>query len=258
MSMDLAIAIDEPWMADARCSQVDPEIFFPEKGGSDRDPKAVCGRCSVTAQCLQYSLDHNERFGIWGGVSERDRRKLKRANTPPKEPIMTDTTSDTTEILLPDYIVELAELLTATEGHRDPLVRATRKIVIQAAIALDQAQAASPAACRECGCTDTEACFPTCSWVEPNLCSACSDTPQSSGPDETASLPDARSTSTCGPEAPTKQKRKSSAAVLLMTEHQVQAADVRTWATSRGIAVAGRGGLPVDLVQRYLTERGAA
>jgi len=67
----------EPWTVDALCAQTDPEAFFPEKGGSTREAKAVCARCTVSAECLTYALDHEERFGIWGGVSERDRRKLR-------------------------------------------------------------------------------------------------------------------------------------------------------------------------------------
>lgn len=66
------------WQEDALCAQTDPEAFFPEKGGSARDAKRVCLSCPVRAQCLEYALRHDERFGIWGGLSERERRTLKR------------------------------------------------------------------------------------------------------------------------------------------------------------------------------------
>lgn len=66
------------WQNDALCAQADPEAFFPEKGGSTRDAKRVCSSCDVRGECLQYALDRDERFGIWGGLSERERRKLKR------------------------------------------------------------------------------------------------------------------------------------------------------------------------------------
>jgi WhiB family redox-sensing transcriptional regulator len=66
------------WQERALCSQTDPEAFFPEKGGSTREAKRICGRCEVKAECLEYALGHDERFGIWGGLSERERRKLKR------------------------------------------------------------------------------------------------------------------------------------------------------------------------------------
>jgi WhiB family transcriptional regulator, redox-sensing transcriptional regulator len=66
------------WQERALCSQTDPEAFFPEKGGSTREAKRICGRCDVKAECLEYALGHDERFGIWGGLSERERRKLKR------------------------------------------------------------------------------------------------------------------------------------------------------------------------------------
>ncbi|MEY4499562.1 MAG: hypothetical protein RL319_550 [Actinomycetota bacterium] len=66
------------WQADAICAQTDPEAFFPEKGGSTREAKKICGGCDVKAQCLEYALKNDERFGIWGGLSERERRKLKK------------------------------------------------------------------------------------------------------------------------------------------------------------------------------------
>lgn len=66
------------WQVDALCAQTDPEAFFPEKGGSTRDAKRICTSCDVRGECLEYALSNDERFGIWGGLSERERRKLKR------------------------------------------------------------------------------------------------------------------------------------------------------------------------------------
>lgn len=66
------------WQERALCAQTDPEAFFPEKGGSTREAKRVCTGCEVQAECLDYALANDERFGIWGGMSERERRRLKR------------------------------------------------------------------------------------------------------------------------------------------------------------------------------------
>jgi len=66
------------WQERALCAQTDPESFFPEKGGSTREAKKVCLTCDVRSECLEYALGHDERFGIWGGLSERERRKLKK------------------------------------------------------------------------------------------------------------------------------------------------------------------------------------
>ncbi|RFZ41381.1 Transcriptional regulator WhiB2 [Mycobacterium marinum] len=71
---------DERWKAQALCAQTDPDAFFPEKGGTTRPAKRVCLSCPVRKQCLDYALDHDERFGIWGGFSERERRRLKRGH----------------------------------------------------------------------------------------------------------------------------------------------------------------------------------
>jgi WhiB family redox-sensing transcriptional regulator len=74
----LADATDSDWHDKALCAQTDPEAFFPEKGGSTREAKKICTGCEVRAECLAYALAHDERFGIWGGLSERERRRLKR------------------------------------------------------------------------------------------------------------------------------------------------------------------------------------
>ena len=66
------------WQSDSLCAQTDPEAFFPEKGGSTRDAKKICASCEVRTQCLEYALANDERFGIWGGLSERERRKLRK------------------------------------------------------------------------------------------------------------------------------------------------------------------------------------
>jgi WhiB family redox-sensing transcriptional regulator len=69
---------DELWQENALCAQTDPEAFFPEKGGSTREAKRICLGCEVKDACLDYALANDERFGIWGGLSERERRRLKR------------------------------------------------------------------------------------------------------------------------------------------------------------------------------------
>jgi WhiB family transcriptional regulator, redox-sensing transcriptional regulator len=70
---------DLSWHEQALCAQTDPEAFFPDKGGSTRQAKQVCMRCPVRVQCLNYALENDERFGIWGGLSERERRRVKKA-----------------------------------------------------------------------------------------------------------------------------------------------------------------------------------
>jgi WhiB family redox-sensing transcriptional regulator len=69
------------WQDYALCAEIDGDLFFPEKGGSTREAKRVCRSCEVRAECLDYALEHGDeawaRHGIWGGMSERDRRRLK-------------------------------------------------------------------------------------------------------------------------------------------------------------------------------------
>ena len=67
------------WQEEANCLGVDPDLFFPERGASTREAKAVCRSCEVRSDCLEYALAHGEKFGIWGGLSERERRRVRRA-----------------------------------------------------------------------------------------------------------------------------------------------------------------------------------
>lgn len=72
----LGLDPEQFWQADALCAQTDPEAFYPEKGESTREAKQICASCEVRAECLTYALDNNERYGVWGGLSERERRRL--------------------------------------------------------------------------------------------------------------------------------------------------------------------------------------
>jgi WhiB family redox-sensing transcriptional regulator len=69
---------ERAWQQRANCMGVDPDLFFPERGASTREAKAVCRGCVVREECLEYALAHGEKFGIWGGLSERERRRLRR------------------------------------------------------------------------------------------------------------------------------------------------------------------------------------
>lgn len=60
----------------ALCAETDPEEWFPEKGGSSKTAKAVCGRCPARQECLQHAVDRDERFGVWGGLSTAERDRL--------------------------------------------------------------------------------------------------------------------------------------------------------------------------------------
>jgi WhiB family redox-sensing transcriptional regulator len=70
---------DRSWQSRANCMGVDPELFFPERGASTREAKAVCRGCVVREECLEYAIANGEKFGIWGGMSERERRRVRRS-----------------------------------------------------------------------------------------------------------------------------------------------------------------------------------
>ena len=70
---------DRSWQDYANCLGVDPDLFFPERGASTKEAKEVCRGCVVREECLEYALTNSEKFGIWGGMSERERRRIRRA-----------------------------------------------------------------------------------------------------------------------------------------------------------------------------------
>ena len=70
--------IDEPWVDLAACRNFDPMLFFPPPAGDERTPLAICENCCVVEACLDYALRANERWGVWGGTTQRYRRNLSR------------------------------------------------------------------------------------------------------------------------------------------------------------------------------------
>ncbi|GAA4792226.1 WhiB family transcriptional regulator [Streptomyces ziwulingensis] len=71
------------WREHAACREEDPDLFFPigTTGPAllqTRQAKAVCGRCPVREQCLEWALDTGQSLGVWGGTDENERRSLKR------------------------------------------------------------------------------------------------------------------------------------------------------------------------------------
>lgn len=64
------------WRDAALCAEIDPELFFPEKGESSKSAKRACRQCVARQPCLEYALEHEIPFGVWGGLSARERRRL--------------------------------------------------------------------------------------------------------------------------------------------------------------------------------------
>ena len=85
---------DEPsWHDFANCLGVDPDLFFPERGASTREAKEVCRGCVVRDDCLEYALQNGEKFGIWGGMSERERRRIRRQRNAERQAGLTEIAS---------------------------------------------------------------------------------------------------------------------------------------------------------------------
>ena len=70
--------LDMAWQDRANCRGADPDLFFPERGASTRTAKGICRECQVRAECLEFAIVSSEKFGIWGMMSERERRKIRK------------------------------------------------------------------------------------------------------------------------------------------------------------------------------------
>lgn len=70
---------DHDWTLRAACKNADPDLFFPERGQSTAAAKAICRTCPVRTACLEYSIKHDIRHGIWGGEPEDMRRGIRKA-----------------------------------------------------------------------------------------------------------------------------------------------------------------------------------
>ena len=66
------------WQVDANCNDKYADLFFPNRGASTREAKKICSECTVKEHCLEYAIVNAEKFGIWGGLSERERRKIRK------------------------------------------------------------------------------------------------------------------------------------------------------------------------------------
>ena len=66
------------WMSRGACAQSDPNVFFPHDGVGVEIAKAICSDCRIAGPCLEYALAHRIEHGVWGGCSERQRRRILR------------------------------------------------------------------------------------------------------------------------------------------------------------------------------------
>jgi WhiB family redox-sensing transcriptional regulator len=73
------------WQDQASCREYDNVVFFGEEGESELEKqgrearaKAICQRCPVIEPCLEFAMDTNQKYGIWGGLTDKERASLKR------------------------------------------------------------------------------------------------------------------------------------------------------------------------------------
>ncbi len=71
--------MDTEWMAEGKCREVEPSAFFPSDGVGVDAARRICADCPVKGPCLEYALQHRIDHGVWGGASERERRRIARA-----------------------------------------------------------------------------------------------------------------------------------------------------------------------------------
>lgn len=75
---ELILGMAQDWRRQAACRGVDPEVFYPVNDEDAEEAKEICAGCPVRQPCLEWALSDRERFGVWGGLTERERRRLLR------------------------------------------------------------------------------------------------------------------------------------------------------------------------------------
>ena len=68
--------MDSDWMSQGKCKEMDPALFFPSDGVGVQVAQRICAECTVITMCLEYALSNRIDHGVWGGASERERRRL--------------------------------------------------------------------------------------------------------------------------------------------------------------------------------------
>ena len=75
---DVIPLTNQTWRQHAACRGVDPDIFYPASEEDAEPAKAICAQCPVRQPCLEYALTNRERDGVWGGATEKERRRMLR------------------------------------------------------------------------------------------------------------------------------------------------------------------------------------
>ena len=75
-ALDAPLLEERPWAVYSACREAEPEIFFASTRADERAALAVCSACAVADQCLEFAIETRERFGVWGGTNERERRRM--------------------------------------------------------------------------------------------------------------------------------------------------------------------------------------
>jgi WhiB family redox-sensing transcriptional regulator len=80
MTAEVSHTVHYSWMERALCLKHDPELFFPDKGKAPKEAKEICAACPVQTECLEYGMQNTSTRGVYGGLSEYERRRLRRKN----------------------------------------------------------------------------------------------------------------------------------------------------------------------------------
>jgi WhiB family transcriptional regulator, redox-sensing transcriptional regulator len=78
LTTEVSEKLDTTWMAEGKCRDLPPETFFPSDGVGVEIARRICADCPVKAPCLEYALYNRIEHGVWGGASERERRRIAR------------------------------------------------------------------------------------------------------------------------------------------------------------------------------------
>lgn len=260
------------WVEEALCAQIDPEMFFPDKGGNARAAKRICEQCTVRAECLAFALDHDERFGIWGGVSERDRRELKKQRTTTtKEDTMTTTPDEVDDFEVCEDCYASVDPSDVDENGRcsechmkaevSPAPPEPVKVVDRPTLPGYAYDAAALLAATE-GHHDplvrdvrkiAAQALQALHVAKEQYDRLAAVTGRAVAAFHSIEAATEKKTTRKKAGAKTAGKRDPLATTTVMKQHGVTPAQVRAWAEESGVPVAARGNPSMDVIEQYLT-----
>lgn len=105
------------WADHGSCTNADPDLFFPQPGADTSYARSICRACPVRLHCLDYALESGQKHGIWGGMTESQRRRLRRRSHPSNPATSRDDDIEAADLVADAEAAQPAEPVAVRSRH---------------------------------------------------------------------------------------------------------------------------------------------